>query len=422
MKIQVFEQFEGGHHTNYIEALLPELANLVDKNIIEEVVITITHRHFTALQGSDVFKQFAALINFDPSLPLVSPNPSLNDRQQITTHLLQAIAHHRPDYLISTSADYESLFLAIRRRFGLSSLPKQLVSLGMFHYGYAGVVGSKRSDRFKQLIYGFAWKQAPWSRLLMVNPMIYEALSHESHRFRQRVGLLPDPVPSSVYSDKITARKMLNLPTEGRYVGFIGVMDTRKAIPELLRAWQAAQSDANDYLLLAGRLDPGYRQLIEAEFSELLQQGRIILLDQHLTVEQLIAGYSALDVVAVVQYRRANLSENLLKAIAAGRPAIVDRYGYTGMVVERFQAGYACDVTDAAALTATLKVALAESPSYTRSPQAERLIQFHHPSNFAHTVLQGLTGLLPADYSSEIKTWEWVCAVAEHDQQRSELG
>jgi glycosyltransferase involved in cell wall biosynthesis len=208
---------------------------------------------------------------------------------------------------------------------------------------------------------------------------------------------------------------MLNLPTEGRYVGFIGVMDTRKAIPELLTAWQAAQSDANDYLLLAGRLDPGYRQLIAAEFSELLQQGRIILLDQHLTAEQLIAGYSALDAVAVVQYRRANLSANLLKAIAAGRPAIVDRYGYTGMVVERFQAGYACDVTNVADLTAALKMALAESPSYTLSPQAERLIQFHHPSNFAHTVLQGLTGLLPADYSSEIKTWEWVCAVAEND-------
>lgn len=415
MKIQVFEQFEGGHHTNYIEALLPELANLVDKNIVDEVVITVTHRHFTALQQNDVVQQFSGLIQFDPSLPAVSPNPSLKDRKQITTHLVNAITHHRPDYLISTSADYESLFLAIRRRLGMPSLPSQLVSLGMFHYGYAGTGETKWSDRVKQFIYSFAWKNSTWSRLLMVNPIVYEALSHEKPAFRQRIGLLPDPVPSSVYFDKSTARKMLNLPAEGRYVGFVGVMDLRKAIPELLAAWQAAQSDANDYLLLAGRLDPGYRQLIETEFSHFLQQGRIILLDQHLTAEQLIAGYSALDVVAVVQYQRSNLSANLLKAIAAGRPAIVDRYGYTGMLVERFQAGYACDVTNHADLTATLKTALAESPNYTLSPNAERLIQFHHPSNFAQTVLQGLAGLLPADYPSQIKTWEWVCESAENN-------
>lgn len=415
MKIQVFEQFEGGHHTNYIEALLPELANLVNKNIVDEVVITVTPKHFTAFQQNDVVQQFSGLIQFDPSLPAVSPNPSLKDRKQITTHLVNAIARHRPDYLISTSADYESLFLAIRRRLGMPSLPSQLVSLGMFHYGYAGAGETKWSDRVKQFIYSFAWKNSTWSRLLMVNPIVYEALSHEKPTFRQRIGLLPDPVPSSVYLDKITARKMLNLPTEGRYVGFIGVMDLRKAIPELLAAWQAAQSDANDYLLLAGRLDPGYRQLIETEFSHFLQQGRIILLDQHLTAEQLIAGYSALDVVAVVQYQRSNLSANLLKAIAAGRPAIVDRYGYTGMLVERFQAGYACDVTYHADLTATLKTALAESPNYTLSPNAERLIQFHHPSNFAQTVLQGLAGLLPADYPSQIKTWEWVCKSDENN-------
>jgi glycosyltransferase involved in cell wall biosynthesis len=417
MKIQVFEQFEGGHHTNYIAALLPELARLIKHNIVDEVVITVTQRHFTALQMSDGVKPFLGLIQFDSSLPAVSPNPSLKDRKQITNHLLDAIARHQPDYLISTSADYESLFLAIRRRLGRPALPKQLVSLGMFHYGYAGAVGTKRSDHIKQLIYSFAWKNASWSRLLMVNPLVYEALSHERPTFRRRVGLLPDPVPTSVYMDKITARKLLNIPPSGRYVGFIGVMDTRKAIPELLAAWQAVQSTPHDYLLLAGRLDPGYRQLIETEFSELLQQGRIILLDQHLTDDQLIAGYSALDVVAVVQYQRANLSANLLKAIAAGRPAIVDRYGYTGMVIERFQAGYACDVTNPADLTTTLKTTLAESPHYTLSPQAERLIQFHHPSNFAHTVLQGLAGLLPADYPSEVKTWEWVCAGAEPDRK-----
>lgn len=415
MKIQVFEQFEGGHHTNYIEALLPELARLVDKKIIDQVVITVTQKHFTALQASAVVQQVSDLIQFDPSLPRVSPNPSWKERKQITNHLLNAIKQHQPDYLISTSADYESLFLAIRRWFGLPSLPKQLISLGIFHYGYVGAAGTKRSDRIKQLIYSFAWKNSTWSRLLMVNPMVYEALSQKNFPLRQRIGLLPDPVPSSIYSDKITARKMLNLPTEGRYVGFIGVMDARKAIPELLAAWQAAQSDANDYLLLAGQIDPGYRQLLETEYSELLQQGRIILLDQHLSPDQLIAGYSALDVVAVVQYQRSNLSANLLKAIAAGRPAIVDRYGYTGMLVERFQVGRACDVTNHADLTATLKMVLADSLNYTLSANAKRLIQFHHPNNFAHTVLEGLAGLLPPDYSSETKSWEWVCNLAEID-------
>jgi glycosyltransferase involved in cell wall biosynthesis len=408
MKIQVIEHFEGGHHSNYIKALLPDLSTLVQQKTIDDVVVTLTNQHFAMLQKQGVVAEFEPSIQFDPSLPRMSSGPSLKERRIITQNALNAIARQQPNYLISTSADFESLFYGIHHRLGLKALPKEAKSVGIFHYGYAGSTNGF-SSYIKQLFYSFAWKNANWSRLLMVNPTVYEALTQNNKSARRRIGLLPDPVEPIASLDKTTARTALNLPTDGRYVGFVGAMDMHKAIPELVAAWKAANLNSSDRLLLAGKLYAPYRQLIEQDYADLLAQNRIILLDRFLSADELAAGYSALDVVAILYYRRPNLSANLLKAIATKRPAIVDNYGYTRMMVERFKVGWACDITNCAELASTLATALEKSANYTPDAATERLMQFHHPSNFSNTILQNLAGLLPSDDTRESKTWEWVC-------------
>jgi len=407
MKIQLFEQFAGGHHTNYIEALLPELSELVNKKLVDEVIVTITHKNYCSLQAQKDLSEYSKLIQFDTSLPEVSPKTSLSQRRKVAANLMKAVSRISPNYLISTSADYESSIFAVKEFFKMQTLPKTLHSSGIFHYGYAGAVADY-ADYAKQLIYSFTWRNSPWSRLLTVNPIIYEDLVHQGNSLSKRIEVAPDPVPSSVYFDKETARKILNIPTDGRYIGFVGSMDNRKAIPEIIAAFKDAELSSTDYLLLAGRLSPEYKQIIEREFTELINKNRLIILDRHLTSNELIAGFCSVDVAAILHYKRPNLSENLLKAIAARRPVITNNYGYTGMIVERFGVGWSCDVTDHQALVSTLKRGLDESESYVVNAKTERLIQFHHPNNFANTMLLGLKDLLSLDSMNQIKTWEWV--------------
>ena len=412
MRIQVVEHYGGAHHSNYIEALVPALADLVRRGIAREAIVTTTERHVTELQkNSTLAEHYAEHVRLDPSLPESNPNPSLKDRSRICSNLIAAVERVNPCYLVSTSSDFESLFLGLRKILGRRTLPRGVTSVGIFHYGYAGTSGLRPRDQVKEWVYRFGRANADYSHSLFVNPMIYEALVPAGEN-RKRMGLLPDPVPPPGPLEKSPARETLGLPSDGRLIGFVGVMDTRKAIPELIAAFIAATLKPNDRLLLAGRLDPSYRSLIEREHSELLREGRILLLDRHLSSEELAAGYAALDVAAVLQYRRPNLSANLLKAIAAQRPVLVDDFGYTGMMVKRFGVGRATDLTDRSALASTLRTVLDESATYAPTPRTKRLIEFHHPTNFAKTILGKLEGLLPSTDACEMKTWEWVCDAA----------
>ena len=423
MKVQIFEQFKGGHCTNYIQYLLPTLVKLIDEKVIDEIVVTLTPDHFTSEPFHQQLASYSERVHFDPYLPEVHQNLSLDPnlimrqpgqiasamqrRAEIASNLINAVHRVKPDYLISTTADPQSMTLATNAFLGRETLTKAIHSVGIIHYGYSGAAVNV-IDQMKDFVYRSVWKYSPWSRLLVVNPLVYESLSARGNLLAKRIGLVPDPVPPSMYFDKKTARNLLKIPTDGRYIGFVGTIDHRMAIPELVAAFRDATLSSTDRLLLAGRILPQYKKLIENEFTELLDCERVILLDQYLDVDELMAGFCALDIASILYYKKPNLSANLLKALAAQRPVIANNFGYTGMIVRRFDVGWSCDVLNHRDLVETLTRGLEESLSYRFNEKVTRLIQFHHPENYAETVLMDLWNIVTPGYATQVKTWEWV--------------
>ncbi|MBC7881131.1 MAG: glycosyltransferase [Anaerolineae bacterium] len=424
MKVQIFEQLTGGHYTEYIHYLLPTLVRLIDEKLINEVVVTITPKHLKSDSFQHQLSKFSSSVHFDPCLQEVNPCLSLDPRllvksptsfisalqrrTQIETNLINSVHRIKPDYLISTTAETQSSITgSLKSLLGRQFLPKHIRSQGIFHYGSGGTATSI-VDTIKDLCYRSMWKHSPWSRLLFVNPLIYEHLKQQGTSFAKRFDLVPNPVPTFTSVDKTSARKALKIPMEGRYIGFIGSIDARVAIPELIAAFRAATSNPTDRLLLAGRILPRYKKLLEEEFKALIEHKRLILIDRYLDLEEINLGYSALDAVSLLYYKRANLSANLLKAVSAQRPAIANDYGYTGMMVKRFDIGWSCDVSDHQALVATLRKSLEACEAYHVNERTSRLIQFHHPDNYAATVLKDLHSLVMPDHHNQPKTWEWV--------------
>lgn len=402
MKIQIFEQWHGGHYTNYIEALLPTLTKLAD-----EVVVTITPNHLNSESFQQQLASYSELVRFDPCLPELKPNVTLKRSAEVAFNLVNSVRRIKPDYLISPSADVQSMFLAAKAFCGMQTLPRNVRALGVVHHGF-GDAALKPVERMKESVYRFSLKHSPWNRLLIINPLVYEWISRQGGQLAERSAIIPDPIPSSTYFDKKTARNLLKIPTEGRYVGFIGMMDSRKAIPALVAAFRDATSARTDRLLLAGSILPEYKQLIESEFAELLELERVIILDRYLTADEMTVGFCALDIVSTVYERTACLSTNFLKAIAARRPVIADSFGYTGMIVKNFDVGWSCNVLDHEALVATLRRGLEESESYHVNERTERLIQFHHPENFIDIGLMDLRNMISPGCVTHSKTWEWV--------------
>ena len=124
MKVQIFEQFMGGHYTNYIEHLLPTLIELKKSNLINEIIVTITSEHLESEYFEKQLKVYSQWVNFEPCLQyvdnslgldprLILKNPkvfisSLQKRTQISNNLTNSVNRIKPDYLISTTADTQS--------------------------------------------------------------------------------------------------------------------------------------------------------------------------------------------------------------------------------------------------------------------------------------------------------------------------
>ncbi len=426
MRVQIFEQFMGGHYTNYIQHLLPALIELKKNNTIDEIIVTITPEHFKSEYFENQLRNYSQWVKFEPCLEYVSGNLgldprvmikspklfllSLQNRAKIASNLISSVYRFKPDYLISTTADTQSsLGWAINSFLGLRTLPRNTYAVGIFHYGYSGAANTL-VDRIKDFGYSLTWKYSPWSRLYVVNPLVYEHIKSldKVSSLSQRIALAPDPVLSSVEVDKKIARNLLGIPEDGRYVGFIGGMDHRVAIPEILKAFSDATSNPTDRLLLAGKMLPEYRKIIEENFVSLLDEDRLILMDRYLSAEELNLGYCALDIVTTVYYKKNNLSANLLKSVISQRPVIVNNFGYTGMMIKRFNNGWACNVLEHKDCVSTFQKGLEECLNYKLNSQTARLIQFHHPDNYAETIIMDLHGMVASSRTQQLKTWHWV--------------
>lgn len=404
MKLQLIEPFQGGHYSNYIEALLPAFRRYLASGSLSEVVISITPSHFEQLQRNGIAKSEELNLRFDATFPKIGNVRKLPNRFALFDAHRQAVKQVCPDAVIRTTADYDIVSNALLNHQKKYQLDKPTQNVGLFHYGYPRCEHLNWKEHIKQQINDVAWKYSDWDSLMFVNPFIYESVLAQKGFAHKRIRLVPDPAPPSARADAFTSRARLGIPTDGLYMGFVGMMDGRKAIPELLAAFAHAKADESCRLLLMGRMESAFAQLLDTQYAHLVKSGRIIVMNRFLSPEEVHLGYAAIDVHALLQYRRMNLSANLLKAVAYGKPVLVDAAGYTGLISKRFALGEVCDVLSLQSTSEAIKRALTLAPHYVPTPQVERLSAFHHPDNYAESVMQEVMPYL----KMELKTWEWV--------------
>ena len=125
MRVLVFEQWRGGHYFEYLDYLLPRLSELAS-----EVVIATTK---SALQSEGFESKVAAHTAFrnvrlETSVPEANPSLPIRERFKLLMHLRQAVAQTKPDYLLVPSADAQTLAMGALGHFGLTLLPKNILS------------------------------------------------------------------------------------------------------------------------------------------------------------------------------------------------------------------------------------------------------------------------------------------------------
>ena len=399
-RILVFEPSLSGHRSFYLRLLLPALLELSSH------VTLVTGRSASESREFHVqLREVVELVRVECSVPPVSGS-LVNRGAAMQRYLVDAIARFRPDHVYVPAADHLTQVIGVRRRPAWLAQGVEVEAL-MMRGGFAYPDRGRRQwiqDRLSLL----AVERSPWTILHFVDPIPYEMLRRRGGSISSRLRLLPDPVESADQPlDRVAARRRLRVPEAGRYVGSVGLMDERKGIDLLIRAFARAPLESDDRLLLVGQTSPGVRDLLSGVMAGLVRDGRIISIDRYVDDEEFSAAVSALDVVGTPYPHHVGSASIVIRAAAGERPVVSSTFGWVGMVVPRFRLGWSCDVSDTAALASTITIALEGSAEFHPSEAARRFVQYNSVENFqaAWTArLRQRLGLAPATQRS----WDWV--------------
>ena len=71
---------------------------------------------------------------------------------------------------------------------------------------------------------------------------------------KNAIRLIPEPVEPLPQLDRREARRVLGVPTDGRYLAFMGGVDPRKGVELFVSAFARAKLADHDRLLFVGRM------------------------------------------------------------------------------------------------------------------------------------------------------------------------
>lgn len=400
MKVLLYEQWHGGHYANYMDCLVPAIAPLCDR-----LVIAVGDRMRRSTAATAHWSRIPN-VEFTDTLAEVAPGLNIRDRFQATRQLLRCLKAVRPDYTLIPSADAQSTGVALLNVLGYDIVKRFGPVEGTIHYGY-GYAAQTRRNKFKEWVYSRTYRHLPYTSVNFVNFTYYDYALAEKLIAPERIRFVGDPVPQPDRIGKAAARGLLGLRSDGRYLGLLGSLDNRKAVPQLLAGFRAANLPPDVRLLLAGRLDPSYAALIDARYKDLVAAGRVVVVDRFLSPGELEQGYEALELATIAYSKSPVLASLALKAVSAGTPIIADDFGWLGAVVKRFDLGTVTNVYDPTAFGTALAAAMARPAASLGTEPVRRLLAFHTAKNFTAQMVRGLRGR--AGFPSEaIREWQWV--------------
>ena len=166
MKVLLFEQWWGGHYTNYLNCLVPRLARIAD-----HLVIAIDAR---ALQSPEA-KAWAAFKNveFAEAVPWVHAELDVKGRKAVADNLRRTVRSVQPNLTMVPTVDAQAPMLGLMNASGMRSRRQLGRVEGTFHEGY-GFSARGAKERLKEVAYAVGMRHGPFDVLNFVNFTYYD--------------------------------------------------------------------------------------------------------------------------------------------------------------------------------------------------------------------------------------------------------
>lgn len=392
-----------GHEPQYLRHVGNALSSL--PGVRMTVVLPQSARTLRDKEELSFVDAFDGELDFEtPALP----NSGLRNAAGRLASLKTAIERHRPDYVFLPSGDLlvqaTAFWLMLPHTRPRVVPPIDSIVHGCrFAYDGGGPLRALKNATSLRLL-----ARAPVKSIKLLSFDAIQQLRRNAPLWASHFELVPHPVDVPIPMSKADARGALGLPTDGRIVGCVGVLDERKGIDLLLRAFAASRLGSTDRLLLVGRMSGAIEQLVAGEYSSLVSQGRLILRNRFVSDAEMAAAIGAMDLVCTPYRSQYGVASIILNASAMGRPVLSSAVGWPLAVVGALGLGTTCDVGDARAFAMALEYGLEASLHFQPSPLSSRLVAYHSPGNFAAHVTSLPRAMLGLPPSRDIRGWSSV--------------
>jgi len=375
MHILIHEPNPSGHRLTTVRVLLDALLKLKAQcHAIERITIATT---VDAIKTDEYREQLSAVSTsfelYVLPVPRASRRAITKTLQQVSglRHCLQALD---ADHVYLPYTDFQLQLLTLSRLLPWSRWwpAEPVVEAQLMKSSFAYPFG-KRSRKFMSLM---SVRYSGCERVHLNDSLAISYLHTNHPDTLDQVRNIPDPISHTTLQDKQLARAILGIAADARVVGCLGVINERKGADILVRAFVQAKLADTDVLLLAGRLSPALRQLVDEADDK-----RIHVADRYLTEEELCSALSAMDLVATPYRQVVGSASIIIRAAMANRMVLSSDTGWAGVVVPHYGLGRAASIEHLPHFKQALEHAMQEAPHFQLDERATAFIQYNAIDN-----------------------------------------
>ena len=295
--------------------------------------------------------------------------------------LREQIKRCRPDVVAIPTGDGLAFWGGVRNLVGLAGTGGVPIDICLMR----GHFRSQSDSLIKKTISNLKWwivSKGPWRRILLVDPRSFDELKDPTS---SGVELCPDPAPPQKFSDQAEARAALDLPETGRIIISVGNQEIRKGTDLLLLAFEQAQLETDDYLVLIGRFDTSIKLLAEKIMLSESVGHRLVIRDCFVSDDELQQAVIASDLVAI-PYRDVERPSGIItRAVAWKRPLIGTNRGWIKWFLEKYEAGFPTLPENTDSFAKDLQHALSSCDQIISNNVADEFRSFNTKANYLKT-------------------------------------
>ena len=379
LRILIFEPYHNGHRFTYVRVLIRALSNALSASSADYSIELAT------TESARLSKEFDELLAGISHLFTVreieeipaglSPTRDCWCRYKL---LCSCLSNQQVDHLYVPSSDglvqMSAIFSVIP---GFGSIPRKLRAETLM---LGASVGYDSQSLSRRLLFFLAIRLAPFHRIHLIDPIVYEYILHHWLPTPRKVRLIPDPITNTKQMARGYAREVLGLPSQGRLIGCVGLVNERKGADLLLAGFAGMNREENDYLVFAGRHSDVIRDSIK-NFKEHDPCLKIISIDRYLTEKELSASVCALDVMVALYPSFVGSASFVLRAASVNCISLGAQHGWMGEIIPRFGLGHVCDLGDSGNIISAIKQTLHDAMDYELSELGKEFVKYNSGQN-----------------------------------------